>query len=214
MKSIPGALIASLLLAGCLATHQTKNDSASAQPTAKAEPAAGSGIAQAATSDVPCRSDAAPAAPAKPAKGKAKPAAKPAPASTAAAPCQPAAAPAAPEKSSAPAAAASGNRREVKGINDWSGYIEGVPAAGSRFNKLQIGMGLKQVTDLIGAPTDQQSHVTGKAWIPFYYGSGTHETHLYYKGVGRLVFAGGAGFSSSLNLIGIEHDSNEGGYGR
>lgn len=105
-----------------------------------------------------------------------------------------------------------GNRREVKGINDWSGYIQGTPAAKSKFAKLTIGMGRREVMDLAGAPTDQSAHVTGKAWIPFYYGSGRFETMLYYKGVGRLLFAGNAGFTTDSGLIGIEHDTTERGY--
>jgi outer membrane protein assembly factor BamE (lipoprotein component of BamABCDE complex) len=59
----------------------------------------------------------------------------------------------------------------VKGINDWEGEISGKPAPGSKFTKLRIGMSMKQVTDLVGQPTDQGTYITGKAWIPYYYGS-------------------------------------------
>jgi len=43
----------------------------------------------------------------------------------------------------------------VKGLNGWEGEILGTPVKDSSFTKLQIGMSLKQVTDLIGEPTDQ-----------------------------------------------------------
>jgi len=103
-------------------------------------------------------------------------------------------------------------RKTVKGLKDWEGYVEGKPAPRSRFTRLKIGMSEKQVTDRIGQPTDRNQGVTGKAWIPFYHGSGTVETTLYYKGQGRLLFANDAGYQSGMFLIGIEHDASEDGY--
>src|SRR4051812_2424143 len=58
----------------------------------------------------------------------------------------------------------------------------------SPFAKLHYGMGMKEVSDLIGPPTDQDSKVTGKAFNPFYYGADKYRTAWYYKGQGRLVF--------------------------
>lgn len=227
-----GSLTATLLLTGCLATAPKNEAAAPASTAAAASPAAPAAqqAAPAAASAVPAA-----AAPCKPepaaartTKGKAKPRTKAkngktqAAAAPAAQPCKPAVVAAsasapAPEKSAAADTAGvqgKSARREVKGINDWTGYVEGEAARASKFSKLQIGMGTKEVTDLIGPPTDQRSHVTGKAWIPFYFGSGSHETYFYYKGVGRLLFAGDAGFSTGSGLIGIEHDAGEGGYGR
>jgi hypothetical protein len=101
----------------------------------------------------------------------------------------------------------------VKGINDWEGEITGKPAPGSKFAKLKIGMSMKQVTDLIGQPSDQGAYVTGKAWIPFYFGSDRYRHEMVYKGQGRLIFAGGSrGDYSSGNLISIIHNAQEGGY--
>jgi hypothetical protein len=100
----------------------------------------------------------------------------------------------------------------VKGIGGWEGEITGNPAPGSKFKKLQIGMSMKQVTDLIGQPTDQGSYVTGKAWIPFYFGSDRYRHEMVYKGQGRLIFAGGSvGDYTSGNLISIIHNAKEGG---
>jgi len=128
--------------------------------------------------------------------------ASPAPAPAAAAP-----APAPPAK---PAA---GDTVHVKGINDWEGDITGKPAANSRFTRLQIGMGMRQATDIAGQPTDQGAYVTGKAWIPFYFGSDRYRHEMVYKGQGRLIFAGGsAGDWSSGNLIWIIHNAAEAGY--
>jgi hypothetical protein len=101
----------------------------------------------------------------------------------------------------------------VKGRDGWEGEITGKPAPGSKFAQLEIGMPMKQVTDLIGAPTDQGVYATGKAWIPFYFGSDRYRYELAYKGQGRLVFAGPAGFSyGSGYLTWIIHNPNDSGY--
>ncbi|MEI9477786.1 MAG: hypothetical protein WCO26_14580 [Deltaproteobacteria bacterium] len=103
--------------------------------------------------------------------------------------------------------------QKVKGINGWEGEISGKPAPGSKFTKLKIGMGMKQVIDLVGQPTDQGTYVTGKAWIPYYYGSDRYRHEMVYKGQGRLIFAGGSsGDSSSGNLTSIIHNAQESGY--
>jgi hypothetical protein len=124
---------------------------------------------------------------------------------------------AAPAQSTAPAPAAKAeapsDRQTVKGINDWEGEIIGKPAPGSKFTRLKIGMGMKQVTDLVGPPTDQGAYVTGKAWIPFYYGSDRYRHELVYKGQGRLIFSGGGmGDYSSGHLTSIIHNAKEEGY--
>lgn len=116
----------------------------------------------------------------------------------------------------APVAVSNGKPQEVKGINDWTGQIIGTPVKG-KFSGLKIGMGLNEVISIAGNPTDTQSHITGKAWIPFYFGSGRYETIFYYKGVGRLTFSGGAGaYAIGVNdgsgLTVIEYDKSERGF--
>jgi len=107
----------------------------------------------------------------------------------------------------------SGSGRKVKGINDYEGEITGNPAPGSKFNRLQIGMSMKQVTDIVGQPSDQGAYMTGKAWIPFFMGSDRHRQELVYKGKGRLIFAGGSlGDFSSAHLIWIIHNASEPAY--
>jgi hypothetical protein len=121
----------------------------------------------------------------------------------------PAAAPAAPP----PVAAPAGDTQHVKGINDWEGDIVGRPAASSRFTRLTIGMDMRQVVDLVGQPTDQGTYITGKAFIPFYFGSDRYRWEMVFKGQGRLIFAGGSvGDYASGHLIEIIHNANEGGY--
>jgi hypothetical protein len=93
------------------------------------------------------------------------------------------------------------------------GEVVGKPAPNSKFNQVKIGMGMKQVTDLIGQPTDQGAYVTGKAFIPFYFGPDQYRHELLYKGQGRLVFSGGGvGNLSSGRLSRIIHNAEESGY--
>lgn len=106
-----------------------------------------------------------------------------------------------------------GSGVKVKGIGDWEGEITGKPGPGSKFTKLQIGMGMKQATDIAGEPTDQGGYMTGKAWIPFFFGADKYRHEMVFKGQGRLIFAAPGGFDvSSGNLIWIIHNPNEPGY--
>lgn len=105
-----------------------------------------------------------------------------------------------------------GSGRQVKGLDDWEGEITGKPAPNSAFTKLQIGMSAKQVVDTVGPPDDQGAYITGKAFIPFYYGSDQSRYEYVYKGQGRLIFAsGGMGGWSGGHLIWIIHNANERG---
>jgi hypothetical protein len=107
---------------------------------------------------------------------------------------------------------AAGSGRKAKGLGDWEGEITGNAAPNSRFNKLQIGMSMRQVVDLIGQPTDQGAYITGRSFIPFYFGSDRHRFEMAYKGQGRLVFAGGSiGDFSGGNLIWIIHNASDSG---
>jgi len=138
----------------------------------------------------------------------------------------PAAAPAAPARASGPPPGmnangevvdsklvSAGSGQRVKGLANWEGEITGKPARNSTFTKLQVGMSMKQVTDLVGQPTDSGAYMTGKAWIPFYFGSDRHRYEFVYKNQGRLIFAGGSlGNFSGGNLIWIIHNGHEPGY--
>ena len=106
-----------------------------------------------------------------------------------------------------------GHGQQVKGIGDWQGEILGKPIAGSPFTKLQIGMSMREATDITGQPTDQGAYITGKAFIPFYFGSDRHRYEAVYKGQGRLIFAGGSfGDFMSGHLIWIIYCPTEPGY--
>lgn len=106
-----------------------------------------------------------------------------------------------------------GYGQAVKGLRDWEGEITGKPAPGSKFTQLKIGMPMKQVTDLVGQPSDQGAYITGKAFIPFFFGSDKHRQELVYKNQGRLIFAGGSmGDFGSAHLVWIIHNASEPAY--
>jgi hypothetical protein len=60
----------------------------------------------------------------------------------------------------------SGYGQKVKGINDFEGEVTGITVPNGKFSQLQIGMGIKQVMDIAGPPTDQGAYITGKARQP------------------------------------------------
>ena len=105
-----------------------------------------------------------------------------------------------------------GHGQKVKGLGDREGEITGKPAPGSKFSQITIGMSAKQVLDIVGQPTDQGAYVTGKAFIPFYFGADRYRHEMAYRGQGRLIFAGSSGFDTNAHLVWIIHAANDTGY--
>lgn len=92
--------------------------------------------------------------------------------------------------------------RVVKSRNgNFDGEIFGTPAPKSKFAKLQIGMTMREVSELIGAPDDIFRHETGKRWIPFYFGNDAQRLQVLYKGEGCLSYTGGNVFGGGGNEL-------------
>jgi hypothetical protein len=90
--------------------------------------------------------------------------------------------------------------------------VKGAAApAGSKLAKVQKDMTPEQVRSIMGAPDGEKSYVTGKAFIPYYYGAdaGTN-TEWSYKGVGRVVF-GVNKYTHNTRVIRIDYDPSETG---
>ena len=100
--------------------------------------------------------------------------------------------------------------KTVKGQHDIEGEIIGNPIPGSKFSKLEIGMSQTQVNDMIGSAKECGSYMTGKAWIPFHFGSDNSRQECNYKGQGRLIFSNQA--NGAAYLLKIVYDANESGY--
>ena len=81
--------------------------------------------------------------------------------------------------------------------------------ADSPFAKIQLGMGMSEVYALIGRPTDTGNHITGKAFIPYYYGGDTHRSEAIYKGLGRVVFSPRHAFTQDMEVIEINYNPSE-----
>ncbi len=121
-------------------------------------------------------------------------------------------APAPQAQAPAPGGQAGPPSQSVTGLNGVTGDITGTPAPGSKFGRLQIGMSQKQVEDLIGPPTDSSAHITGKQFIPFYFGGDTNRVEQYYKGEGILTFGNSSFGNMTQLLLAIQVNPNEGGY--
>ena len=84
--------------------------------------------------------------------------------------------------------------------------------ADSPLAKIKNGMTAQEVSNAIGMPTNQVSYMTGKAWIPWYFGDDARRTEWSYKGLGRVVFTGGNIFGGGGGHVErVDYDPNETG---
>jgi len=82
------------------------------------------------------------------------------------------------------------------------------PPPGSPLSKVKLGMNDSEVRKILGNPDNQNNYVTGKSWIPYYYGTDTSRTEWMYKGMGRVVYSRNR-YSGTLKVIRILYDPNE-----
>ncbi len=85
------------------------------------------------------------------------------------------------------------------------GTVYGSPAAGSKLARVKIGMTEGEVRKAIGEPDDISSYVTGKAFIPFYFGNDSARVEWIYSGLGSIAFNAG-GFGGRRVVMMINHD--------
>ncbi|HTO52970.1 MAG TPA: hypothetical protein VMR50_06240 [Myxococcota bacterium] len=93
-----------------------------------------------------------------------------------------------------------------------SATTEAAPAAkpipkGHIFGKITTGMSDSDVRKILGEPTDRRDYVTGKAFIPYYYGSDTSRSDWIYKGKGHIVFSRNR-WNGALSVIEVLYDPN------
>ena len=83
----------------------------------------------------------------------------------------------------------------------------------SKFSKISLGWSEQRVHDTIGKPTDSRKYITGKSFIPYYFGSDAARKEDLYKGEGRIIYAGGAGLANQgFTVHKIIYDPSESGY--
>ncbi|MGX5652681.1 hypothetical protein ACWKW4_20695 [Hydrogenophaga borbori] len=107
------------------------------------------------------------------------------------------------------APAADGTQSATSRDGSFQGEVTGKVRPGSRFARLQIGMGMDEVQTLMDrAPDRSHSYESGKRWIPFYFGNDARRLQALYKGEGCLIFTGGNVWGSAGgDLIAIHHDA-------
>jgi hypothetical protein len=69
-----------------------------------------------------------------------------------------------------------------------------------------------EMLSVLGPPTDQETTVTGKAFIPFYFGGDATVTRMHYKGLGRVYVSGAAAFGGGERVLKIAYDPQESGF--
>jgi hypothetical protein len=85
------------------------------------------------------------------------------------------------------------------------------PPAGSKLAGVREGMTPEQVQKIAGAPASIKPYVTGKAFIPWYFGPDRSRTAYYYKGQGRVIFSGEAGLGTDSHVVRVEYDPSDPG---
>ena len=86
------------------------------------------------------------------------------------------------------------------------------PPKNSPMAKVHEGMTEPQVAAILGVPDDSKAYVTGKAFIPFYYGPDQTRYACYYKGKGRVIFEGGNQWGAGRGkVVRVEYDPSEDG---
>ena len=84
--------------------------------------------------------------------------------------------------------------------------------ADSPLAKIREGMSKAEMLSLLGPPTDQDTSITGKAFIPFYFGGDATATRMHYRGLGRVYVSGHGTFGGGEKVLKIEYDPQEIGF--
>jgi hypothetical protein len=76
------------------------------------------------------------------------------------------------------------------------------------FGKITKGMPDHEVQKLLGQPSDRRDYITGKQFIPWYYGKDTGRSDWFYKGKGHITFVRNR-YSGSLTVIEVFYDPSQ-----
>jgi hypothetical protein len=85
------------------------------------------------------------------------------------------------------------------------------PPSGSPLAGIHQGMRPEEVQKIAGPPTTIRPYITGKAFIPWYFGPDRTRTAYYYKGQGRVVFSGDGGLGTNSTVLQVEYDPTDPG---
>jgi hypothetical protein len=91
----------------------------------------------------------------------------------------------------------------------FEGEVYGNIPAGSKWSRLIIGMDQAEVERILGGTShDVRVMPTGKAFIPFYYGTDRHRYEVVYRGQGSVSYTGGSWGGGRGVLMMINYDPN------
>ena len=79
---------------------------------------------------------------------------------------------------------------------------------GHPFEKVKTDMTDAQVKQILGAPNSQQAYVSGKTFIPYYYGTEGSRESWTYKGKGTIVFSRNR-WNGALTVIEVLYDPKQ-----
>ncbi len=82
------------------------------------------------------------------------------------------------------------------------------PPEGSAFSKVVMRSSEVEVRKVLGEPDNTSSYMTGKIFIPFYFGTDAFRVDWLYAGQGRIVFSRGA-WGDQFKAIAIKYNENE-----
>jgi len=88
----------------------------------------------------------------------------------------------------------------------FDGEVHGNIPAGSKWSRLQIGMHQSEVERILGVTHNIRGYVTGKAFIPFYFGTDSHRYEAVYAGQGSVAYTGGGMGGGQGVLMMINYD--------
>ena len=87
------------------------------------------------------------------------------------------------------------------------------PPPKSKMAQITPDMRESQVMKIMGPPDDSKAYVTGKAFIPDYFGPDTTRFAAYWTGQGRVIFMGGNAWGGGRGkVVRVEYDPSEDGY--
>lgn len=85
-----------------------------------------------------------------------------------------------------------------------------MPPPHSKLARVHKGMNDADVRHILGDPTSAHAYITGKMFIPFYYGTDTMRAEWKYRGIGRITFSRNQ-YTHTLKVIRVQYDPSEAG---
>jgi hypothetical protein len=99
-----------------------------------------------------------------------------------------------------------GSASKTSSGNYPAGYS--APPGDTKFAEVQINSTEYEVRKILGEPDRANAYMTGKAWIPFYFGSDVARTDWFYTGQGRVVFSRNR-YTGALKVIRVLYSAEE-----